>query len=93
MFKYGFTRENKSYSEGGEIIYSFYQEDGSHIEVVNYHLEQSTHNTALKQAGLSNIHWHETTLSPEGKEEFGGDFWEEILKSQPVIGLSCTKSL
>ena len=93
MFKYGFTRENESYLEGGEIAYRFYQEDGSHIEVVNYHLEQSTQEVALKQAGLSNIQWHETELSPEGKEAFGDAFWEAILETQPVIGLSCSKKL
>jgi 2-polyprenyl-3-methyl-5-hydroxy-6-metoxy-1,4-benzoquinol methylase len=93
LSKYGFTRKNKGYSEGDEIVYRLYQSDGSHIEVVNYHLEKSTHEIALKQAGLSNIQWHDTELSAEGEEEFGTDFWKSILKSQPVIGLSCNKTI
>ena len=92
MSKYGFTRENKSYSEGAEIIYRFYQSDGSHIEVINYHLEKTTHEIALKQAGLSNISWHPTELSQEGDNEFGTDFWRSILRFQPVVGLSCNKT-
>ena len=68
MRKYGFTRENKSRLEGGEIIYRLYKEDGSHIEVVNYHLAQTTHGNALKQAGLSNIKWHPIELSPDSTE-------------------------
>lgn len=91
LLKYGFTRENQSYSEGAEITYRFYESDGSHIEVVNYHLEKKTHAIALEQAGLSDIDWHPTELSPEGASEFGVDYWEPILRSQPVIGLSCNK--
>ncbi|NAS14471.1 class I SAM-dependent methyltransferase [Poritiphilus flavus] len=91
LYKYGFTREDKSHSEGAEIIYRFFDPDGSNIEVINYHLEKSTHETALKKAGLSNIHWHNVQLSPEGKEAFGMDYWKPILETQPVIGLSCNK--
>ena len=83
-FKYGFTRENESYLEGGEVVYRFYQANESHIEVVNYHLERHTHEIALEQAGLSNIQWHDTELSPEGEEEFGADFWASILMAQRV---------
>lgn len=91
LLKYGFTRENESYSEGAEIIYRFYQSGERHIEVVNYHLEKNTHEMALKQAGLSNINWHPTKLSPEADNVPGSDFWDAILDSQPVIGLSCNK--
>jgi 2-polyprenyl-3-methyl-5-hydroxy-6-metoxy-1,4-benzoquinol methylase len=91
LFKYGFTRENKSYLEGGEIVYRIYQPDGNYIDVVNYHHKRQTHEIALKQAGLSNIHWHDVELSPEGSEESGEDYWKSILTSQPVVGLSCNK--
>ncbi|MEX1202754.1 MAG: class I SAM-dependent methyltransferase [Ferruginibacter sp.] len=93
MFKYGFTRENKSYDEGAEIIYSFYQPDKSHIEVINYHHQRKTHEIALKQAGLSNIQWHDVELSPDAGDEFGSDFWNSIIIAQPVIGLSCSKTV
>lgn len=92
MFHYGFTRENKSYDEGAEITYSFFQPDGSHIEVTNFHLAKSTHQEALKQGGLDNIQWHLLEISPEGLEEFGADYWSNIKRCQPVIGLSATKS-
>jgi 2-polyprenyl-3-methyl-5-hydroxy-6-metoxy-1,4-benzoquinol methylase len=91
LFKYGFTRENKSHLEGGEIVYRIYQPDGSFIDVVNYHHKRETHEVALKKAGLSNIQWHDVELSPEGHEESGEDYWKSILTSQPVVGLSCNK--
>ena len=89
LFPYGFTRENSSYSEGAEIIYRFYQPDAPHIEVINYHLARSTHETALNRAGFSNIQWHALAISPEGIDESGKDHWAAILNCQPVIGLSC----
>ncbi|MEO1031412.1 MAG: methyltransferase domain-containing protein [Bacteroidota bacterium] len=92
MFKYGFTRENKNYDEGGEVIYRFYQDDGSHIEVVNYHLEKTTHKKAMTQSGLSNIKWHPVELSPEAHNGSDNDFWQSIINTQPIIGLTCERS-
>ncbi len=91
MFPYGFTRENDSYSEGAEITWRFYQPDNSHIAVTNYHLAKSTHETALNQAGLSQVQWHEVGVSPEGVDEHDTDYWTAIINSQPIIGLSCFK--
>jgi 2-polyprenyl-3-methyl-5-hydroxy-6-metoxy-1,4-benzoquinol methylase len=87
---YGFTRENESRQEGAMITYRFYQEDGSHIEVVNYHLEKATHEMALKQVGFSNISWHPIELTPDLDVDTDADYWMPIIDSQPVIGLSCS---
>ncbi|HNR05989.1 MAG TPA: methyltransferase domain-containing protein [Saprospiraceae bacterium] len=88
---YGFTRENESYQESAEVIYRFYQEDGSHIAVTNYHLEKKTHEAAFLKAGLTDVRWHSLELSPEGLQEFGSDYWKAIVDCQPVIGISCMK--
>ena len=87
--KYGFTRENESRLEGGKIVYRFYQEDGSHIEVINYHHEKTTHEMALQYAGLSNIKWHPLELYSELVNELDADYWKLIIDTQPVIGLTC----
>lgn len=91
MRHYGFTRENESYEEGAAIVYCFYFPDESHIEVVNYHLEKESHEIALREAGLGEIQWHKTEVSPEGKEIHGPHYWEAILEEEPIIGLSCHK--
>ncbi len=91
MFPYGFTRENAGYEEGAEITYRFYQPDGSHIAVTNYHLAKATHEVALNQAGLLSVQWHSLQVSPDGIAESGNEYWDAILSSQPVIGLSCYK--
>lgn len=92
MFLYGFTRENESYEEGAAIIYRFYQSDGSHIAVTNYHLEKATHEMALQSAGFSHIGWHPVAVSPEGVASHGTDYWSGILREQPIIGLSCVRA-
>ncbi|MEZ0539666.1 class I SAM-dependent methyltransferase [Fibrella arboris] len=91
MFPYGFTRENASYAEGAEITWRFYQADLSNIAVINYHLAKTTHETALSQAGLTQVQWHAVTASPEGKQAHPADYWTAILDSQPIIGLSAVK--
>lgn len=91
MSKYGFTRENKDDSEGGEVIYRFYQSDENHITIINYHLEKDTHVQMLNEAGLSDVKWHPMVLSPEGEKEYGADFWKAILRCQPVVGLTGAK--
>ncbi len=92
MFPYGFTRENADYSEGAEITWRFYQSDMSHIAVTNYHLAKSTHETALSQAGLSAIQWHAVEASPEGVAAHDEGYWNAIVSSQPIIGLSASKA-
>jgi SAM-dependent methyltransferase len=91
MRHYGFTRENESFNEGSEIVYRFYQEDESFIEVTNYHLERATHEEVLKQFGFSNIEWHRLEVSKEGEEKFKTAYWENLKMYQPIVGLSCTK--
>lgn len=86
--KYGFTRHNESWSEGSPITYRFFQDDDSHFDIVNYHLEKSTHKLAFEKVGMTKVNWHPVQLSPECK---GADkaFWETMIDTQPIIGLSC----
>jgi ubiquinone/menaquinone biosynthesis C-methylase UbiE len=91
LIPYRFTRENESYNEGAEIIYRFYQPDDSFVSVTNYHLERATYNRILESSGFTDINWYLMELSKEGEEEFSKDFWNVILKDQPVVGISCRK--
>jgi SAM-dependent methyltransferase len=88
---YGFTRHDLGKNEGDEVIYRFYQPDESYIDVINYHLEKSTHEHAFEKAGLIHTQWHETSVSDEGKKKFNSTYWQAIVDYQPVIGISCEK--
>jgi ubiquinone/menaquinone biosynthesis C-methylase UbiE len=92
LMPYRFTRENKSFEEGAEIIYRFYQSDDSFVSVTNFHLERATYNRVLASSGLNEIAWHTMELSKEGEGEFSKDFWDVILNDQPVVGISCRKA-
>jgi hypothetical protein len=91
LIQYGFTRENEDYSEGAETIYRFYQPDGSHIAVTNYHLARATHEHAFRQAGFQDVQWHALEVAPDGEAAFGAAHWVDILRCQPVVGLSGVK--
>lgn len=87
--KYGFTRHNESWSEGSQITYRFFQDDGSHFDIVNYHLEKSTHKLAFEKIGMTTVNWHPVQLSPELKKDTDIAFWKTMIDTQPIIGLSC----
>ena len=87
--KYGFTRHNESWSEGSQITYRFFQDDGSHFDIVNYHLEKSTHKLAFEKVGMTKVNWHPVQLSPEFKKDTDKAFWKTMIDTQPIIGLSC----
>ena len=87
--KYGFTRQNECWSEGGKITYRFFQEDRSHFDVINYHLEKVTHKTAFKQEGFAKVKWHAVQLSHELIKNTDVNFWKTIIDTQPIIGFTC----
>lgn len=87
--KYGFTRHNESWTEGSPITYRFFQEDNSHFDIVNYHLEKSTHKLAFEKVGMTKVNWHPVQLSPELKKDTEKAFWKTMIQTQPIIGLSC----
>ena len=87
--KYGFTRQNESWAEGSSITYRFFQDDDSHFDIVNYHLEKSTHKLSFERVGLTKVNWHPVQLSPELKKDTEKAFWKTMIQTQPIIGLSC----
>lgn len=88
---YGFTRHDMGLKEGAEVIYRFYQSDENYIDVINYHLEKQTHNSAFDQSGLINMRWYPTEVSVEGLDKYGQQYWDSFLNYQPVIGITCEK--
>lgn len=59
--------------------------------IENYHLSISTHEWALRAAGLRQIRWYPPRLSPLGEKESGREFRSEIMEHPPIIFLECTK--
>ena len=89
--KYGFEASaSGEWKSGTPIKWKFFL-DGSTFEIENYHLDIATHDEALKAAGFGNIRWHGPRLSPQGKAEYGDEFWSMLMTQCPVTFLECTR--
>jgi ubiquinone/menaquinone biosynthesis C-methylase UbiE len=91
MRKYGFERIQKGFNDGDEVIYQLYLPDESHVDLTNYHLSKQMHERCFKAAGLTNINWYNMEISEEGASLFEETHWQDLLKCEPVIGISCIK--
>ena len=91
MRKYGFERIQKGFNDGDEVIYQLYLPDESHVDLTNYHLSKQMHERCFKAAGLTNINWYNMEISEEGASLFEETHWQDLLKCEPVIGISCNK--
>ncbi len=89
--KYGFTRENKGPKEGDDVVYRIYESNGNFFDIINYHLNKTTHVRAFQDAGFINIQWHKMLLNPEVESHFEPDYWKAFLLTQPVTGFSCNR--
>jgi toxoflavin synthase len=87
--KYGFVKSaDGQIRNGTPIRYTFFQE-GEVFEVENYHLDTEIYASALKRAGLSQVHWHAPTLSPE--EDVNRGDWADFLRDPPIVFLTCKR--
>ncbi|KGF73554.1 methyltransferase type 11 [Neosynechococcus sphagnicola sy1] len=89
--QYGFTKQiSGDLREGTPITVSFPSE-GSVFSIEDYYLSQDTYECALQTAGFPQVQWHSLSISPEGLQVFGADFWQDCLDYPPIIGISCQK--
>ncbi|MCE9568296.1 MAG: class I SAM-dependent methyltransferase [Planctomycetes bacterium] len=89
--KYGFEASaSGDWREGSPIKWKFYLGDRT-FEIENYYLDIAAHEEALTAAGFRNIRWHGPRLSPEGKAEYGDEFWSMLMTQCPVTFLECTR--
>lgn len=87
--EYGFQVSAETpFVEGSPIIWKFLLDDGP-IEVENYHLSPTTHETVLKECGFREVCWHTPAVSPEGLADYGKEYWQVFLEHSPVIFLDC----
>lgn len=56
-----------------------------------FHWSRTTLEAALLDAGFDTIRWVEPAIAPEGIEQFGADYWREILTVPICQLIECTK--
>jgi hypothetical protein len=91
MRKYGFERIQKGFNDGDEVIYQLYSPDESHVDLTNYHLSKHTHEKCFTASGLTDVTWHNMEMSPEGIALQDEEYWQDLLKCEPVTAISCKK--
>jgi ubiquinone/menaquinone biosynthesis C-methylase UbiE len=79
--------------ECDEVIYQLYSPDESHVDLTNYHLSKNTHEKCFAASELINVKWHSMEMSPEGKALRDEEYWQDLLKCEPVVGISCKKNI
>jgi toxoflavin synthase len=78
-------------TEGAPIVWRLFLDDGSTVEIENYHLNAATHEAAFRAAGFSKIIWHEAKVSPEGRASFPPGFWDTLLQHPTIAFIECVK--
>jgi ubiquinone/menaquinone biosynthesis C-methylase UbiE len=89
--KYGFVKSTQDeIANGTPIRYTFFN-DGETFYIENYHLDRTTHEWALKEAGLNDIGWHPMQLSPDEASASSRDYWNDFFRDPPVVLLTASK--
>lgn len=90
--KYGQTQTcSGPLDEGSPITQTFTTVDGQKVSFDNYYFSKATYEQAFKNVGFKDIRWHPLKVSPEGVQEFGQEYWQDILDYPPEVGIECVK--
>ncbi|EDQ92374.1 uncharacterized protein MONBRDRAFT_21994 [Monosiga brevicollis MX1] len=79
---------------GAVIKYRFFATSATceaMCEIDNYFLPTTLYQQALAEAGFENIQFHPYVVSSEGQKRMPAGYWDDILATQPVIGLSANR--
>jgi toxoflavin synthase len=61
------------------------------IDVTAHIWSHETVNSAMREAGFSQVQWLGMNVEPEGIAKFGADYWVDLLESPPAVPLVCVK--
>ncbi len=56
-----------------------------------FDLSRSVYEEAAMKAGLRNFSWHSIEIPPTALEDWGKDYWQDLLDNNLIIALSCEK--
>ena len=89
-WKHGFIRLcNLSRQEGDPVLYTFYNEDGSTIQFINYYLHPETYEETFKKAGFVDFQWIDPV--PEASQQ-NGRYRDHFMTQPPIMGFCATKT-
>lgn len=77
--------------EGAKLKVTLIGQDGTNCSFYNYYWKKQTYEECLVQAGLKDIKWIPVSVSEEGIEKYGKEFWEDFLQSPTITLLEARK--
>ena len=57
-----------------------------------WYYSAAVYETALSEAGFTDIAWHPLQLAPAGIEECGAEYWQAYLNNPPVVLLEARRA-
>ncbi|MFD4998870.1 class I SAM-dependent methyltransferase [Streptomyces buecherae] len=64
---------------------------GRPVDVEFYLWPPDTYESALREAGFSQVRWHPWRISPEGITQYGQDYWRRYTEHPPTLVLEAVK--
>lgn len=87
--KYGYVIKSASPLHEGDCVEYFFFINESSFSITNYHWSKETYEWAFVKSGFSNITWQPPTISPEGMEKYGIEFWKDFLQHPNFVCVEC----
>ena len=55
-----------------------------------FYYTQETYESALLEAGFTEVSWVPLRLDPVATQKYGEEYWQEYMQNPPITGLVCT---
>jgi SAM-dependent methyltransferase len=66
-------------------------DDQDRFTIENFAHSRAAYEAALREAGLTDIHWHPPRVTEDGLAAFGPEFWQVYLAYPPLLRLSAIR--
>ena len=92
LHKYGFMKIREHTREGARVQYKMLDADGqTTCTIDNYAFSRTMFDRAFRQAGFKSFGYASLNVSPAGIDEYGAEYWSDLLDAQPVEGIWAIK--
>lgn len=88
---YGFKSELSDHDSDGAPLTMKVLMGAIELATTLYRWRRETYESALREAGFSDIVWYDAMLDPEGQAKLGDDFWQGYMSNPHLAALTCVK--
>jgi ubiquinone/menaquinone biosynthesis C-methylase UbiE len=77
--------------DGEQYSFAFRTRSGWIPPITVHYWSRKTIEQALQQAGFRDVQWHDFAVSAAGREQYGAEFWQDLLDCPPCVVVTGTK--